>query len=468
MSLQLSGILVEGIETSLHGSGQLDYEVAPSNDDNHNSSSANQITPTAEAMQAGSSRQPPIYASPQNVSPAGNQVSGGVVSQEVGGVSGGTVSQVVGVVSQEVGVVSKAVEKLKKDMTAVWSMSSDVRSLSATAPPTINPHIPTTSTPSQPPESHSQTGGMECEPDSNKQDPEPSSSADHHTLTPSHPPSPPHDKSPPVATTATNPVAMETEKTPDPQTNQQSTSDSAAVPMTTEQISTSWFSLTPRSPCETKPAVTVATAALQNGVTEAQYQLVATTAGGQQLLAQPTPSGMMQYYITPSSAVAAAPTQQLQVGYALVGNTLVPQQYLAAATPQQQFLVSQGGVQYLVGGGASGLLGVGGMAVLPQTGGVAIGEGGALVHTLGERGGAVVLGGAGGVVTEDEAANTTALSVGGVRAEAVTNHVAAPTDPPCDVTPSQTQDAVAMETRESVETKPVSPVVSKGQVYIST
>ena len=457
---------MEGIETSLHGSGQLDYD-APlpplSAPETSSSLSINQITPTTEAVQVEPSRQSSINASvlPTQLGRAADSVGG--VSNDVG-----VASRDVGVVSRDVGVVSREVEELKNDMTAVWSMNRDVKSSSsATAPPTVTPHTPiTTVTPSQPPQSHSQTSSMEWEPH------HPTSSGNippTHTVTPSHPPSP-HNSNPAVATTTTNPVAMETEETPESQTNQQSTSEphAAAVSMTTEQqISTPWFSLTPRSPCETKPAVTMATTALQNGITEAQYQLVTTATGGQQLLAQATPSGMMQYYITPSGAIAAAPSQQLQVGYALVGNTLVPQQYMTTPTaaPQQQFLVTQGGVQYLVGGGASGLLGLGGMAMLPQTGGgVAIGQGGALVQTVGGGGGAIVLGGGGGgvVVVQGDgtglaSANTTASvaaqPVSGERAQPLTNHIAAPIND--DVTPS-----VVMETREVVETKPVSPVVT--------
>lgn len=445
---QLGGILVEGIETSLLASGQLDYEGAPTHDKNENSSSTNQITLSAEAMDLGSSRQPALATSSQSVPTPTNQV---------GGVSGGVASQ-----------------EVKKDVAGVWS-NREVESPMAT--PSLTSHI-STNTSSQPPESHSQTDAMELDSDPKPQPPVENcgSSPPHPTPTPAtDPPSLPTDNNPLVTTTTSDHVAMETEEAPESQTNQQSVS-AQSVPTTTEQTSMPWFSLTPRSPCETKPAVTMATAALQNGTTEPQYQLM-TTAGGQQLLTQATPSGVMQYYITSSGAIAAAaPTQQLQMGYALVGNTLVPQQYLTAA-PQQQFIVSQGGVQYLVGGGTSGLLGLGGVAVVPQTGGVAVGEGGAVLQTLGDGGGPVVLGGGGGVMVGgggggvllgDQTAlasaggSVAAKSVGGVRegAEVTTNHI-----PSNDVTDDKQQEPVAKETREVMETKPISPVISKGQNF---
>ena len=198
-----------------------------------------------------------------------------------------------------------------------------------------------------------------------------------------------------MATTTTNTVAMETKPqevvSVDLQTAQ--SASNPVVVMATEEASIQWFSLTPRAPCETKPTVTVA--AVQNGIggPGSQYQLVATTPGGQQILAPQqqilqSPGGAMQYYLTPSGALAVAPAppaQQVQMGYALVGNTLVPQQYLTAAAPQQQYIVTQGGIQYMVGGvgGLMGLGGLGGVAMVPQ-GGIqqqglvqAIGEGGA-------------------------------------------------------------------------------------------
>ena len=205
----------------------------------------------------------------------------------------------------------------------------------------------------------------------------------------------------------------------------QSASGSAG---TTEEPSVPWFSLMPRSPCDPKPVV--AMAAVQN---EGQFQLVATTPGGQQILAPQQqvlqPPGVMQYYITPSGALAAAsPTQQVQMAYALVGNTLVPQQILTAAAPQQQYIVSQGGIQYMVGGtgGLMGLGGLGGVAVVPQgqQGLVqALGDGGTMVHAIGE-GGAVIqaLGGGGAIVVGGA---TTAIAAGdsveGVKSVAIDN-----------------------------------------------
>ena len=352
-------------------------------------------------------------------------------------------------------------EVLKSDMTSVWSMSRDLRfeATEATAKTTATLDILHTAGPSSPPHplaagSHAQDA-MEQEPKpkspsppllnyhSHSSTPQDCTGDPHIHSLPTHTPPPSQHNSPAalpsdadlpmknntsVDTVTVNPVAMETETVAAPQVDQSSS--------TTKEPSTPWFSLTPRVPCETKPTVAM-TAVVQNGVGEGQFQLVATTPGGQQPLAPQQqilqPPGVMQYYITPSGAITAAPTQQVQMGYALIGNTLVPQQYLAA--PQQQLIVSQGGIQYVVGG-TGGLMGLGGVAVVPQSGlggaqGVvqaisgggaalqAIGEGGAVIQAVGDGGNVVqAIGGGGAVVVGGAAATigTTSDSVEGVKA----------------------------------------------------
>ena len=345
---------MEGMETSLRGSGQLEYETTPSQP-----SSSNQITALPEAVQDSSlhstTQQPPL----QSVPTTANEV--GVASRVSHGL--------------------EEVEKLKTDMASVWGMSRE-------AEPACHPL--TTGTPSHSDtggQSHSQdnmewNSGLTSQPSDNHHSPP--HTDNNHTITPSHTQSPPPDNKPSVAN---DPVAMETDD-PTAQTNVQINS-SGAVAMDTEQVVSPWFSLTPRSPCETKPTVAT-TMALPNGIAEGQLQLVATAAGNQLVQS----GGVMQYYITPSGALAAAPAQ---MGYALVGNTLVPQQYLATAAAQQPYIISQGGVQYVVGGGAGGLIGLGGVAVMPQPAGGgasglvgAVGEGGAVLQAVGDSGSVVM------------------------------------------------------------------------------
>ena len=487
---QLGGVLVEGIETSLHGSGQLDYELTQSNDSKPTLS--NQHIPM-EALQSNAT---PPKTITQPAAPKSEP-------SEVGGASSRT-----GVLRSK---AMSEVEVLKNDMSSVWSMSREMKygstakqghdskassvddshtlqemvvEESLTPPKTHFTNI----TPSH---MHVSGGGQEsCSHDDKSPSPTPQYNLDHHsshsyphlshhhpslphspqpcmqptadgktqdgtgdtqhthTITPPHHHSPtpppsqpvPNVKSPTETNSsvamATTPVAMETETVVvnvNPQADQ--LASSSIIAMTTEEPTIPWFSLTPRSPCETKPTVAMAT--IPNGIGEGQFQLVATTQGGQQILASQQQvlqaPGLMQYYITPSGALAAAaPTQQVQMGYALVGNTLVPQQYLTTSAPQQQYIVSQGGVQYLVGGtgGLMGLGGLGGVAVVPQGGmgqhGLvqAIGggsEGGAIVQAIGD-GGAVMQaigGGAAVVIDGTTAAYATSDGVEGVKTAAV-------------------------------------------------
>ena len=93
-----------------------------------------------------------------------------------------------------------------------------------------------------------------------------------------------------------------------------------------------WFSLLPREPCESIPQVVSSQQQDAAAVTQ-QYVM-----GGQ--YAYVTPSVMNQPIV-----------QQMGVGYALVGNTLVPQQYINVNSTQQQvqYVVSdQQGVQYVI------------------------------------------------------------------------------------------------------------------------
>ena len=466
---------MEGIETSLHGSGQLDYEIsqtdppASSNQITGSSASSNQITgsvPLPPVVTVATNSLQRDATSCDDMSSAEGVVKGltddggvseaecvvkgltddGGVSEAEGVVKGltddGGVSEAEGVVkgltddggvSEAEGVVKglsegcgeaegvvkelteggretegvgvkglSEVDELKNDMTSVWGMSRSVKydseNQTESPPPSITPHV-TTVTPSHqhqsPTVSHSRDS-MEWESKS------PVSSHHHsshappsqgapinngdttahqhhtittHTLTSSQPH--PSDTSP-LQTKSS--VAMETETKQIDQSSSRTT-----VAMTTDEPSFPWFSLTPRTPCETKPVVAVATAGISEG---GGYQVIGP--GGQSVLTpqqQLLPSsGVMQYYITSSGALAA-PTQQVQMGYALVGNTLVPQQFLAA--PQQQFIISQGGIQYVVGGtgGLVGLGGLGGVAVVPSGGGLGGQQG--LVQTIGGGGGVI-------------------------------------------------------------------------------
>ena len=375
------------METSLHGSGQLDYEIAPSQDD--------KTTPTSEAIQAGPSN-------PQNTSLQlePTQVDG--ASGSVGGAPGN--------VNQGLAEV----EQLKTDMASVWGMSRDSPHNTVTTGTPSHPHTP--------PESHTD---MELEPELKPPAPSSPPHTTHTTndVTPPHPHTVTNDN---MLSTADNPVAMETDDATNTQTNQQSNTSAVVAVATEQQISAPWFSLTPRSPCETKPSVAMATA-LPNGIPEGQFQLVSTTTGGQ------LGGGMMQYYLTPSGAVAAAPAQ---VGYALVGNTLVPQQFLAG---QQQLLISQGGVQYVVGGGAGGLMGLGGMAMVQGA------EGGAVLQAVGGEGVSLVM---------------SEKVTGAGENNTLQNHVAQATPTPAridDVVHNQPQQAAV------TETKPISPVATNGE-----
>ena len=409
---------MEGIETSLHGSGQLDYEVAQYKDINPTPS--NQITPTKETMQADDT-----VNSPQ-IEP----------TREV---------------SHDVGVVSRLseVEELKNDMVSVWGMSRE-RSYDNHH----QAHI-TTGTPSQPAAavSHSRTT-VEWE----SHTPQVTQNSTTHTITSSHHHSAHSSQTMTtsdddlVTIATTNPVSMETETTVSPKFDQSKTA-SATITMTTKE--SPWFSLTPRSPCETRPAAVPMATVAGAQTAEGQYQLVSTAGGLQQQILQPS-AGMMQYYITPSGTVA---TQQVQVGYALVGNTLVPQQYVTTA-PQQQFIISQGGIQYLVGG-TGGLMGLGGLAVVPQ-GGLAIGEG--VVQAI--AGGSTVVMGDAATTTiaasntvETVAVDNSNRSTAVIAAEEpLTNHMtessaADDTHVSMDTT---TSSAATMETR-AADPKPISP-----------
>ena len=96
-----------------------------------------------------------------------------------------------------------------------------------------------------------------------------------------------------------------------------------------------WFSILPRKPCEILHYLQADGTALLNSQQQALMvapQYVMATAGGGYA------------YVTPGGAVIGQPlVQQVQVGYTLVGNTLVPQtQYIVGQNP-----LAVGGQQYM-------------------------------------------------------------------------------------------------------------------------
>ena len=493
---------MEGVGTSLRGSGLLDSE---------------DITDSTTKLSSVSDQL--LNNEPMNVSQIEPTTTEGVGSE--------VSSNEVGVAGDEVGVARglREVEVLKNDMTSVWSMSRDI--LSPVATHTNN------NTTSSIDKSHSH---VDMEWESKK-------SGTHHSLSQqqSHIPSPtnqiaqniteehtssqhslltsqqsPTHNSLPMETkssdaTSDNPVAMETDINTNIQQVDQSTSN-ATVSVTTNNLSFPWFSLTPRSPCETKPAVTMATA-ITNSLSSGQYQLIATGPDGQQIITTPQQqqqqqqqqilqsSGVMQYYLTPSGALTAATpaaaTQQIQMGYALVGNTLVPQQYIttatAAATPQQHYILSQGGVQYVITGEAAGGLmgfgGLGGVAVVPQGG---LGGQGGLVQTinsdgstvvqaLSDGGGVVIDEGGGAIVVGGNTTNNTSDNVKGIKTVAMdtsnqattvektlTNHIIPNTSSICKTDiPMETTQTVAMETTQTVDKIKEEKDGEKQQEYIT-
>ena len=134
---------------------------------------------------------------------------------------------------------------------------------------------------------------------------------------------PPHFTAPPTST------ATPTEQLctpPAPPTSTEIVSDAT----TTSYQDMLWFSLLPRKPCELLHFIQSNTESIQQ-----QQQTAAATgimnSGGQYIL----PAGTGYYMTSDGSTVLGQPLlQQVQVGYAVVGNTLVPQtQYVLSQNP---------------------------------------------------------------------------------------------------------------------------------------
>lgn len=176
---------------------------------------------------------------------------------------------------------------------------------------------------------------------------------------PSHPQTPPlivesaESEAPPTST----PVDLCTHVAPPTSSlNSDPTTSSSSAPPITKSSSTTktsydddmlWFSLLPRKPCELLHFI-------QNS---SDSQQGATTVGGQYML----PGGYAAYMTSDGTTVLSQPlVQQIQVGYAVVGNTLVPQtQYVISQNPvaavggNQYVSLGNGQVAVATGGGAS-------------------------------------------------------------------------------------------------------------------